>query len=699
MTVIARHRPSAEDRIKAALWFAERGFGVFTTWSTDEAGVCRCAKHEACESPGKHPIGGQGFHDSTREPARIRTLLSAASEPNYGLVCPDGVFALDVDGDGLEKLELLEARLGPLPPTLRTATANGFHYFFRWPDGLPRPLGQMWGFVTRWGSGQGAGYVIGPRSVHPTGVEYAPAGVFEIAELPESWAADVVKPAAAHPFIEIEASGYALPDDGYTGSRYEAILRFIASRYMRGLTKDEILAGVVSVLGPKFAVPLSDDELRARFERAWKGTADRLGEPLAFEVDPAAVAAAEPSRERSGGWPAPIADAAFHGPLGDVCRAVAPLTEADPVGILGTLLAVVGACMGHGRFIYQGSAQGPNVFTVLVGDSSSGRKGTAGSVARDVINAAYPEWEKLIVAGLGSGEALVAHLKKNEETEHRALVLESEFGRLLTVMSREGSTLSPVVRDAWDGVPMGRFLAKESALVSWHHVGIVAHITPIELRAKLTDNDAANGFGNRFLWFAVRRTRLVPFPESPRGAVPPHVLEDIRAAIVAAQGPGELRWSPAAAERWESLYGEHSARSRHGLLGAMKARSEAQTVRLALIYALMDRASAIELEHLEAATAVWEYCEASLAYVFGRSTGNRHADALLGQLEDGPLEWEDARKKLGLRFAADLDEAVSLIEALGLVDVVRLPREGGGRPRRVIRAAEQTMQTMQKTHP
>ena len=32
-------------------------------------------------------------------------------------------------------------------------------------------------------------------------------------------------------------------------------------------------------------------------------------------------------------------------------------------------------------------------------------------------------------------------------------------------MAREGSTLSPMVRDAWDGVPMGRVLAREQAIV------------------------------------------------------------------------------------------------------------------------------------------------------------------------------------------------------------------------------------------
>ncbi len=290
MPVEVRPRPSSEDRIRAALWFAERGFGIFPVWSADLDGVCHCPKGAACDDAGKHPITQRGFHDATRDPERIRTFLSAGSLPNYGLVCPDGVFTLDVDGDGVARLGELERRLGALPPTLRTRTAHGEHVFLRWPDALPRPLGQLWGYVTRWGSGQGAGYVIGPRSVHASGVEYEPEDVFDIAELPEAWAQDVITPPAPERAALIEITGgYELPEPGYRGSRYDAIRDYIASRYMRGMGRDEVLAGVLTVLAPRFADPLSEPDIRSRFDRAWKGTAERLGPPLATRPVPRPV--------------------------------------------------------------------------------------------------------------------------------------------------------------------------------------------------------------------------------------------------------------------------------------------------------------------------------------------------------------------------------------------------------------------------
>lgn len=695
MTAATTPRPTADDRIRAALWFAKRGFGVFSVWSADANGQCRCVLGPACDNAGKHPVTRNGFHDATTDPQRIRTLLQAGSEPNYGLVCPDGVFALDVDGDGIARLVELEQRLGPLPPTLRTKTAHGEHVFLRWPPDLPRPIGQLWGYVTRWGSGQNAGYVIGPRSVHASGAVYAPASaILEVAEIPQDWAQDVLQPVPEEvdALFTIDGGGYALPDYGFTGDRYPEILRYVASRYLRGLSIDEIWAGVISVLAPRFENTLTEPELRSRFERAWRGTPGRLGEPHIEQMPE--LPPMQPVAPIE--WPAPPAEEAYHGVLGDIIRAVEPYTEADPVAILGSLLAMAGACMGHLKSIYQGSTQAANLFIALVGDSSTGRKGTAASIARDVMTAAYPDWQKLVVAGLGSGEGLIGHLKRVEETEHRALVLESEFGRLLTVMAREGSTLSPVVRDAWDGAPMGRFLAREQSLVIFHHVAIAAHVTGIELRQKLTNADAANGFGNRFLWLSVRRTRLVPFPESPRDLVLPYT-DSLYRAIEEAQQPADVKWSPLAADRWEELYATNATRRRLGILGSLMARQEAQIARLALLYALLDRSSEVGAQHLASAEAVWGYAERSVIHIFGDSSGNRHADALLAYLTEGPVDWESAKKALGLRTSADLQEAVDVLSTSGLIDVIKVPRDGGGRPRRVIRNREETMQSVQTT--
>jgi predicted ArsR family transcriptional regulator len=81
--------------------------------------------------------------------------------------------------------------------------------------------------------------------------------------------------------------------------------------------------------------------------------------------------------------------------------------------------------------------------------------------------------------------------------------------------------------------------------------------------------------------------------------------------------------------------------------------------------------------------------------VFGRSTGNRHADALLRILRDGPLGREAAKRELGIRTAADRQDAIDLLRQIGAVETVRVARAGGGRPAEVLRLAGVTTHTTQ----
>lgn len=375
-------------------------------------------------------------------------------------------------------------------------------------------------------------------------------------------------------------------------------------------------------------------------------------------------------------WPAPAADDAYHGVAGAIVRSVQDYTEADPVALLGSLMAVFGVLVGRHAVFYQGSQQAANLYVALVGESSTGRKGTALSLARAVFDAASPGWDSVLVPGLGSGEGLIRRLSDGDP---RALVLETEMGRLLRVMGRDGSTLSPTIRDAWDGVPLGRFLSREEALVLRHHVGCLAHVTPPELRERLTEVDAANGFGNRFLWLAVRRTRLVPFPESPGALISPHI-PSLRTALNAAQHPGEAQFSPEAARGWERFYASLAERHRVGLAGALTDRAEAQVARLALVYALLDCSRVIDVVHLAAAEALWGYAERSVRYMFGVSTGNRDADYILRLLADnGPAGKEELRRETGIREGARLQAAIDLLRSLGLVAVTKGESAGGSR--------------------
>jgi hypothetical protein len=68
------------------------------------------------------------------------------------------------------------------------------------------------------------------------------------------------------------------------------------------------------------------------------------------------------------------------------------------------------------------------------------------------------------------------------------------------------------------------------------------------------------------------------------------------------------------------------AEGQPGLLGTITARAEAQALRLSCLYALLDRAAMVDVPHLDAAYALWRYCEDSARYIFRDVLGHPLAD-------------------------------------------------------------------------
>jgi hypothetical protein len=625
----------------------------------------------------KAPVREAWQREATADPEQVRRWLRNGQQ--YGVYPPKGSGLLIIDPD-----KALEEFFPPLPATLTVDSSPGhFHLYGRLPPGvdeadIPRTFAS--GEVRIGGSGQ----VVGPWSRHPAGHTYTPRNGMTVGEIPMPWIEALRRSHEQKSSAQRAARGPE--DEGWTiaePGRHDFLLS--RGRNLRGvgLSGARLVDELLRLNQERCSPPKTEAEVRAIVDWIEEKISD---DPPPFTIREGASLVAE---RRESVWPARLAESAYHGVIGELVRAVEESTEADPAALLGSMLAVFGALCGNARTMHQGTWQAPHLYVALVGESSSGRKGTALSVVRDIFRLVDPDYGRLIVAGLGSGEGLVGHMKRlraDGATENRALVLETELGRLLAVMNREGSTLSPILRDGWDGTPLGRVLARDDMLVEDHHVALLGHITPRELRAKLTSTDAANGFGNRFLWMTVRRQRLVPFPQAPDGLVR-GIWPPLARAVAHAQEQRVIDWTPAAADTWEAFYAEHVSRPRLGLIGALTARAEAQVTRLALIYALADGADAVDAPHLAAAREVWRYAEASARHIFGDSTGSRHADVLLRWLRAGDeYTWKDAKQALGLRTAADLEEVVELLVSADLAELVERPRPDGGRPARVIRA-------------
>jgi hypothetical protein len=88
-------------------------------------------------------------------------------------------------------------------------------------------------------------------------------------------------------------------------------------------------------------------------------------------------------------------------------------------------------------------------------------------------------------------------------------------------------------------------------------------------------------------------------------------------------------------------------------------------LRLALVYALLDRSAEIDLPHLTAALALWERAEQSARYVFGAALGDPTADEILRALQragsSGMSRTEISRLFRGHKSAERIGAALELL--------------------------------------
>jgi hypothetical protein len=390
-------------------------------------------------------------------------------------------------------------------------------------------------------------------------------------------------------------------------------------------------------------------------------------------------------------WPAPPDSAALHGPAGEFVQRTAPHTEADPMALLSQFLVAFGAAAGrHVHYAVEATRHHLNEFVILVGPSGKGRKGSSWDHVDALLTEIDRDFsERCVSSGLSSGEGLIWEVRDPDSgagdpaagRDKRRLVLESEFAQVLKVLAREGNTLSPVIRNAWDAKTLQTIAKNTPVRARDAHIAIIGHITKDELLRFITATELANGFFNRFLVIAVQRSQELPFGGRLAGDELKHVREMTLTALRFAALPRELTFDPQARERWIEVYGPLS-RGEQGLLGAATRRAEAHVIRLAALYATLDCAEHITLPHLEAALAVWRYSAHSARWIFGDSLGDPTADeiwALAKTRSTGVTRTEVRDLFSRNKKAREIERALTVLEEAGRLQRTTVT-DGRGRP-------------------
>ncbi len=379
----------------------------------------------------------------------------------------------------------------------------------------------------------------------------------------------------------------------------------------------------------------------------------------------------DPPEPCSPKWPEPPHQDAYHGLAGEAVNTIAPETEADPAAVLVQFVVAFGNAARRCAYMSVGPRRHHgNLYCVVVGKTARARKGTAWSWVEALLGGPDPDWLRdRVLSGLSSREGLLKHLQ-DAGNDKRLLAVEEEFACLLRVMGRDGNTISAALRQAWDSGHLRTLTRNDPLRVQDAHFSLLGHITAEELARLLTEMDAANGLANRFLWCCARRSRLLPeggdMPQLGR------LQTAVSAALQCAEMVGRVPRSHQAAAIWRAEYPRLTA-DRPGLYGLVTSRAEAQVLRLSLVYALLDRSGTVEEEHLRAALALWDYCDRSVAYIFGEDLGNKKADELLYALkaagEAGLGAREIDRVFKGHATAREIAEALGALRDAGLAEM------------------------------
>lgn len=405
-------------------------------------------------------------------------------------------------------------------------------------------------------------------------------------------------------------------------------------------------------------------------------------------------------------WPV-MAPQAFYGLAGEFVEMVDPHTESDLAALLVQFLIGFGNLIGRGAYAkVEADTHYCNLFGVAVGETAKARKGTSwGQVkapltAVDQVTAADQRWQACVKSGLSSGEGLIYHVRdpiyqsvarkvkgetvyENEmvdsgEPDKRLLVVETEFANVLKQIERQGNVLSSVCRDAWDSGDLATLTKNSPIRATGAHISLIGHITAEELKRYLTRTEAANGFGNRILWFCVRRSKILPEGGRIHEVDFTSFLKRLRKAVAFASSAGEVSRNPQAKALWAQVYPKLTEGA-PGMVGALTSRAEAQVLRLSMIYALLDGVSFVGPEHLLPALAVWDYCEASVRHIFGQAIGDPVADTILDALKAAPegLARTEVSHLFGRHESTDrIQQAIAELLNRGLIGIETIPTAG-----------------------
>jgi hypothetical protein len=377
---------------------------------------------------------------------------------------------------------------------------------------------------------------------------------------------------------------------------------------------------------------------------------------LPFEKQDENIIFETASEDEAKPWLGDLADDAYYGIAGEFVKAIMPYTEADPAGILLDLITTISVYISKKAYIQNGAEKiYVNIFNLVTGDTGA-RKGTGWKIVKELFNRLDENFvNDHIKSGFSSGEGIIARIsdklynpdtKEYEDNlDQRLLIREDEFSSILKVAGREGNILSQIIMQGFDSSPLEiNVKDKKRSLRSSHpHIGLIADITPQELKNLTKNLYFYNGFLNRFLFTCVRRYKVDPcIPPVPDSIYNNTVLK-LKDVInwLAELKIVRFEIADSIKDLWSNIYHTIPEEIKDPILAGLTSRAEPYILKLCVIYALLDKTEKIRYEHLKAALAIWERNVNSIKYLFNLDSQSKEYNyikaKIINALALGPL--------------------------------------------------------------
>jgi hypothetical protein len=335
-------------------------------------------------------------------------------------------------------------------------------------------------------------------------------------------------------------------------------------------------------------------------------------------------------------------DEAFYGLAGRLALEVAPINGVSKEAVLIQFLICLSTLCAQ-KFYYSNGGKKNNTadYLVLVGTTGSSKKGTSFSDVKWFFDQYYPEFTaSKLKTGVNSGEGLINCIRdkvvgtdvdkrtgkeieviKDEGALSKiVLFLETEFSRLLKAGKRDGSTVTEIYRNAWDGVPLEINTSQRSIRSTDYCVSLIAHITPKELKSLVSDIDSSNGYLNRFMFCLITGGEPKPFPES-FDRVDFSFTKELVALFnfINSIDSAEIVLADDAKGLYLEIYNEFYYRPEDKIT-ELVSRNTQHLIKMAMLFAICDQSPEINLSHLKASKALIDYSTASIQELFGKDS-------------------------------------------------------------------------------